>query len=166
MHIWRGRLVYDAGRHSLPICVSLRLSRRRTIWNAISDLASGARITEGDLAHSETIESPVLPNSYPDDASLAGRRLRKAVSKGEAVRIRDLEPVYSVERGSSVKAQVDVGGARIEVPAVAETRANAGQRVVLRNAETKKPITGRVAKDGSVQVEPGRSGPGSPGGVL
>jgi len=154
MHTWRGRLTFDDGRHSVPVYVSLRLTRKRILWDLTRDLSAGSQIEEGDLARREIRQSPVDLDPYPTEGDLTGRRLRRALAKGATLLRRDLEPVYVVERGSLVTAQVDVGGARIAVPAVAQTNAQEGQRVWLRNSDTKKPISGRAAGDGRVQVDP------------
>lgn len=162
VHLWRGQLRYEEGRRSLPVVVTLRLSRQRKIAKAATDLDPHTRLEAGHVVESNVEVSPLDPVRYADPAVLAGRRLRRPVAAGQPFLERDLDPVYAIERGAQVVAEATVGGARIAVPAVAQTPAVPGQRVWLRNPDTKKTFSGRAVGAGRVEADSGPAPPARP----
>ena len=95
----------------------------------------------------------MLPQRLAADESVVGRRLRRPLQQGKPVLRSDLDPVYVIERGAVVTAEVDVGRAHLSAPAVAQTRAKTGQKVILRNPGSQRSFTGRAQQDGSVRVD-------------
>ena len=165
VHCWRGQLIYDEGKHSLAVVVNLRLSRSRESWKATRDLPAGATLADADVARQESWASPVLAPRSAAEGPVVGRRLRRPLTAGKAVSRSDLEPVYAIERGALVTAEVSVGGARLSVPAVAETRAQSGQKVMLRNPESRRSFSGRAQEGGRVRVDPPKPDAAAAGGV-
>jgi flagella basal body P-ring formation protein FlgA len=83
----------------------------------------------------------------------------RGIAKGAGVRAEWLVDAPEIARGDSVNVEVRHGGARLSVQAVAESGGRRGDRIALRNPETKRRFLAQVAGKGQAVIE----GPSSEG---
>jgi flagella basal body P-ring formation protein FlgA len=118
---------------------------------AAHDLRAGQRLAAADFR----LEADAAPrDSRPRSIEeLSGRRLRRSVRAGAAVRVEwtDLPP--DVARGETVRVEVRCGAAMLAFDARAEGSGTAGQTVALVNPRTRKRFQARVEGPGRVLIE-------------
>jgi flagella basal body P-ring formation protein FlgA len=86
-----------------------------------------------------------------------GRKARRAIAAGQVVPAAAVEPLADnpilVRQRDLVKVVARVGTLRVTALAEAEQDGRAGDRIRVRNVDSKKEIVGRVVSRGLVEVE-------------
>jgi flagella basal body P-ring formation protein FlgA len=140
-----------AGAHKFAVWarVRVRISGPRAV--AAHDLRAGQRLSTADF-RLETDISAEDPHPLTIE-ELSGRRLRRAVRAGTAVRGEwtDLPP--DVMRGETVRVEVRCGAAMLAFEGRAQGSGNSGQTVAVINPQTRKRFQARVEGPGRVSVE-------------
>ena len=142
--IWRGYVTYG---ETLRLRIWARVSacRRVEAVVAVSDLALNIPI---DAAHLrlQTVATPIGPDqrlaSRLDE--VLGRIPKKTISAGSPIPLAILDIPPSVHRGDAVKVEVRSGPARIQIDAIAESAARAGDMLELRNPSSGKTFRARL----------------------
>lgn len=127
--------------------------RLGSAWVATRDLPRGAQIGPSDM-RLEQKEARRIPRdaAAPGD-EVVGLQLRRGVRKGRIVRERWLEAVSKVKRGDLVRIVVRSGGLQIVGKGRAVTDGAIGDRIRVVNTDSRREITGRVTRDGSIHVD-------------
>src|SRR5438477_526330 len=86
---------------------------------------------------------------------VAGRVPRRAIAAGTPLRIEWLAAPKEVTRGETVKVEVVMGGARLELEAQAEASGAIGDTIPVLNPVSKKRFSARVDGKGKVSVTKG-----------
>jgi flagella basal body P-ring formation protein FlgA len=147
---WTGAVRY-AGSHRFAIWAQVRVRIPGPTVVAAHDLHAGQRLAAADF-RLET--DAALRVSRPVSIEeLSGRRLRRTVRAGTAVRVEwtDLPP--DVARGDTVKVEVRCGAAMLAFEGRAEASGTAGQTVAVVNPRTRKRFQARVDGPGRVSIE-------------
>ncbi|RBI84627.1 flagella basal body P-ring formation protein FlgA [Rhodosalinus halophilus] len=101
-----------------------------------------------------TLSSGEVPGALTDPAAAVGREARVALYPGRPVMRGQTAPPALVERNQIVTVVYAQGGLRLTAEARALGRAAAGERVRVMNLSSRLSVTGTVAEDGSVRVQP------------
>jgi flagella basal body P-ring formation protein FlgA len=101
-----------------------------------------------------TLSSGEVPGALTDPAAAVGREARVAIYPGRPVMRGQTAPPALVERNQIVTVVYAQGGLRLTAEARALGRAAAGERVRVMNLSSRLSVTGTVAEDGSVRVQP------------
>lgn len=88
----------------------------------------------------------------PGDGGVKTYRVRHPLAAGQVVSGRDLEPLPTVVRGSTVKLIETQGGIRIELPAVALQDGFLGHMIGVKVSSATKPVQAVVVGPGQVEV--------------
>jgi flagella basal body P-ring formation protein FlgA len=146
---WNGYVVYArSGRFPVWAVVKARITATRVV--ASTALRAGGVIAASQV-RLETVEVP--PGAETSAASLeevVGRVARRTVPAQAPVPRSALGEAPAVRRGESVKVEVQQGAARLELWARAEADGRRGDRIAVRNPETKKRFLVRVEGNGRV----------------
>jgi flagella basal body P-ring formation protein FlgA len=147
---WMGAVQYAGGRH-FAVWAKVKVLVTTPHAVAAHDLRSGQRLAATDFR----LESGAS-STDPHPASieeLAGRRLRRAVRAGSAVRADWTDAPPDVLRGETVHVEVRSGGAQLIFDGQAQGSGSAGQSVAVVNPQTHKRFQARVEGPGRVLLE-------------
>jgi flagella basal body P-ring formation protein FlgA len=146
---WTGAVQY-AGGHRFAVWARVRVRSAAPRAVAAHDLRAGQRLAADDFRIETDTAVPDLHSLSIDE--LAGRRLRRAVRAGAAVRAEWTEATTDVARGETVKVEVRSGAALLAFDGLAQACGNAGQTVAVVNPQTRKRFQARVDGPGRVSV--------------
>jgi flagella basal body P-ring formation protein FlgA len=149
---WRGRLRYSGGR-SVPVWVKARVTVRRDAVTAAEDIPALKTIEAAQLRLETRELSPQARRGLSDPKQAVGKRVRRAIAKGQVIFAAALLQPREVEPGDSVRIESTNGGAHLEAEARAETAGSAGEGVFVRNLATGKRIRAKVVRKGLVKVD-------------
>jgi len=116
--------------------IPLRTIRAKAIVNA-EDLA----LKKGEI-----------PGALSDPADVIGQEARVALYAGRPLRAGDIGPPAIIERNDLVTLIFRQGGLTIAAEGRSLGRGSAGEAVRVMNLSSRTTVTGRVAEDGSVEV--------------
>jgi flagella basal body P-ring formation protein FlgA len=147
---WTGSVRYGNGhRFAIWARVKLQTSGSRAV--AVHDLRAGQRLATADVRLEPSAD---LPEPHPlSIEELSGRRLRRAVRAGTALRTEWTEAAPDVARGETVKVEVRCGAAVVAFDGQAQASGNAGQKIAVLNPQTRKRFQARVEGPGRVSLE-------------
>jgi flagella basal body P-ring formation protein FlgA len=147
---WTGAVQYGGGRRfAVWARVRVRLSAPRPV--AAHDLRAGQRLASSDFRlETGASSTDVHP---PSIAELSGRRLRRTVRAGTAVRAEWTDTPPDVARGETVAVAVRYGAAVVAFEGQAQGSGNAGQIVAVLNPQTHKRFHAHVDGPGRVSLE-------------
>jgi flagella basal body P-ring formation protein FlgA len=118
---------------------------------AAHDLHAGQRLAAADF-RLET--EAALRDSRPVSIEeLSGRRLRRTVRAGTAVRVEWTDFPPDVARGETVQVEVRCGAAMLAFEGRAEASGTAGQTVAVFNPRTRKRFQARVEGPGRFLIK-------------
>jgi flagella basal body P-ring formation protein FlgA len=145
--------------HPLPLigAVLLTLAVNRPaladpVVVAARPIARGAVLGPADVALAE--RAPAPPDALRSVADAAGQEALSAITAGAVVRHGALAAPVAARRGEAVTLRAAAGGMVVEMAGVAATDLRAGGRGVALNPATGRRVTGRVARDGAIEVQP------------
>ncbi|HTS26751.1 MAG TPA: flagellar basal body P-ring formation chaperone FlgA [Bryobacteraceae bacterium] len=144
---WSGSVRYG-GVHRLAIWARVKVSVVAPRVVAVRDLKPGQTLDAAQV-RLETREDFPAAEALPTVVEqVVGKVLVHPVGAGGVLRRQWLEDAKEVVRGDTVQVDVWMGGAHLQLLAVAEASGSMGQSIPVRNMESKKCFWGRiVAKD-------------------
>ncbi|MEL7300657.1 MAG: flagellar basal body P-ring formation chaperone FlgA [Pseudomonadota bacterium] len=89
-----------------------------------------------------------------DPADAVGRRLRANLGAGQILLARHLDPAWGIEAGAPVTLLMDMGSVVIETAGIAETSAQVGEIVGVRNARSGRRVFGQVIERNKIRIRP------------
>ncbi|KIC20646.1 flagellar basal body P-ring formation chaperone FlgA [Leisingera sp. ANG-Vp] len=107
-----------------------------------------AIVTAEDLA----LKKGEIPGALSDPAEVIGQEARVALYAGRPLRAGDIGPPAIIERNDLVTLFFRQGGLTIAAEGRSLGRGAAGDAVRVMNLSSRTTVTGRIAEDGSVEV--------------
>ena len=150
--LWTGRLRY-AGQRSIPVWarVTLRVTASRVV--SAVPLAQGIQIRESSL-RMELREDCAGNGDYARSiGEIVGRRSRRSIAAGVALRKVWFEPRRTIERGDRIEVEAEAGAAHLTLEAEAEGSGDPGQSIPVRNLSTGRRFRAQVAGQGRAAVK-------------
>jgi flagella basal body P-ring formation protein FlgA len=148
--VWRGH-VTRSGTSSL-MWARVRLVRRQTRIVAAGPLRAGSPISRDEVEQrTETVFAFAPAPLYSVD-QVVGRRPRRLIRAGEALKPELLFPARDVERGETVSVSAFSGEVELRFQARAETAGRRGDAVQLSSTTNGKRLRGVVTGRGSVEI--------------
>ncbi len=132
--------------------VTVQVDTRVPVWVARRALARGDVIRREDLERIDGDQRHIRGARVLDVEEAVGRRTRRAVRAGQALRAHWVEDVPLVNRGKRVRLVFRAGTLRIEATGEAREDGRAGDQVRVRNLDSRRELVGEVGKDGAVHV--------------
>lgn len=143
VQLWRGYMKYAETRRA-PFWARVSINVRFTVVVATRDLPVNGIID----AASVRVEPRTGALTREKDASrieeVSGRMLKRAIAAGVPIPLASLTEVPAVRRGDSVEVDVESGAAHLRLTAVAESAANEGDMIELRNPLSGKTFRARL----------------------
>jgi len=133
--------------------VTARVETTTSVWVAARELSRGTRVMESDLRLEQVPARSVPKGAVGNLDEMVGLQLRRSLQEGAVLRTRYLEPVSLIERGQVVRIVLRGGGLQIVGKGRAVTDGAYGQQIKVVNTDSRREVTGRVEKDGSVYVD-------------
>jgi len=141
--LWRGYVRYGETLRA-PVWARVSLLVRYTAVIANKDLPANG-VVDSAQVRIESRTGPLVrekPASRMEEVS--GRLLKRAVSAGAPIPLASLTDLPAVRRGDSVPVDVESGGAHVRFSAIAESAANDGDMIELRNPLSGKTFRARL----------------------
>lgn len=149
--LWSGYVRYAPGR-KYATWAKVRLPPARVVVAAV-DLAPGRALDGGQLVQQQRDAAPGSGLiASPEEA--IGKWPRRLIRAGSAIAARWLQPAPEVVRGDAVTVEVRSGGVHLEFDARAETSAERGARVTVRNPLSHARFVAQVESKGRVSAGP------------
>lgn len=142
-----------SGGQPWTLYVPVRVAVSGPVVVVTRPLARGDLIGDGDL---QVVERDLgqLPFGYlQDPAEATGKQLLRPLSAGTALTPAMLEAPRLVRRGQQVTLLAIAGSVEVRMTGTALGDAAAGERVRVRNVNSKRIIEGVVTPSGQVQVD-------------
>lgn len=122
------------------------------------DLKRGEVIESGEkffeMFSFEKIETTFLKDDFVCDVGLVyGKKLKKAVRKGEVIYESYFEDLPVIKVGELVKVIARAGNVKVEISGIAKENGILNERIRVLNPASGKMFYGRVIGDGVVEVE-------------
>jgi flagella basal body P-ring formation protein FlgA len=127
-----------------PVLVAARSIRRGE-----RPSARDVRVEPRDLAE---LEGRPFEDWLGSAEALLGRRARRSLRAGEPIAAAWLESAPLVERGQTVRIELERGALRIEAAGEARAAGREGDWVEVLNRDSRRKLVGRVGPDGAVHV--------------
>jgi len=147
---WDGFVSYGAGQR-FAVWAKVRVRLVAPVVAARDDLAAGRPVSAAQLTLVER-EVPPRAGLIQKIEDALGKQPRRSIRAGSVLRPADLEQPPDVRPGDRVSVEVWSGGAHLELQARAETRGSAGDRIAVKNPNSKQHFFARVEGKGRVSV--------------
>jgi flagella basal body P-ring formation protein FlgA len=148
---WAGSVRYAGNRRFvLWARVKIAVSTSRVV--ATEDLKPGV-LLDANRIRIETHDGLPEAGYLTSIEDTAGKRLRRMVRSGTALRADWLEPAYEIARGDTVDVEVRCGAAALKLEGRAEASGAIGQTISVFNPLSHRRFSARVQGKGRVMVE-------------
>jgi len=136
--LWRGYVKYADTRRA-PFWARVSILVNYTAVIASRDLPLNA-VVDAALLHIESRTGALTREKVASRIEeVSGRLVKRAVGAGSPIPLSSLTDLPAVRRGDSVQVDVESGAAHLRFTAVAESTANEGDTIELRN-----PLSGKT----------------------
>jgi len=133
--------------------VTAQVQTNDQVWVAARELPRGTQIARSDL-RLESLDTRSVPSGAISDVEeLVGLQLRRSLKAGAVLRTRYMEAVSLVTRGQIVRIVLQGAGFKIVGKGRAVTDGAIGQHIRVVNTDSRREVTGRVARNGSIYVD-------------
>ncbi|MBF0162030.1 MAG: flagellar basal body P-ring formation protein FlgA [Magnetococcales bacterium] len=155
---------WQAGRHTLPVTVSVEGARAARIQVAVTvkqrvqvpvllrDYKRGELVEAGDVQLREWELSAPLSGRLRNPEDAVGKAVNRDVRTGQVLLEKWLEEPVVVKRGDRVRVTLIRGGLKIETSGVAMQPGRIGEHISLRNTESKSLYEAQIIAPGQAQV--------------
>ena len=134
------------------IYVPVTLEVLRPVVVANRPIARGERIHSADL-HMLKLDTAQLSGAYFSDINvIAGQEARRLINTDEVIYDHAVEPPIIVKRGESVTITAQAGGLSVRMTAVAMSDGRRGDKITVKNPQSKRVLEATVSAPGQVTV--------------
>ena len=148
--LWRGRVIYGSDhRFSVWAKVWVKVACERSI--AVEALKPGIPMEPRQIRveQGECFPAPIKPGF----TAAAGMVPLRSIAAGSEIRAEFLTPPNDVNRGDTVRVEVQSGAARLAFSAKAESGGRSGDFIAVRNPSSNKIFRARVNGKDQVVVQ-------------
>lgn len=144
--------VHCPGSARWAIYVPVEISIWQPIVVAATPIARGQTLTLQDLALAEHDVATVGRGYYSDPAALEGFIARRVLSPRNPVLASQVEAPLQVKRGDKVIITAIQNGLQVKMEGIAERDGRYGDRIAVRNSQSRRIVEAQVIGTGQVQV--------------
>jgi flagella basal body P-ring formation protein FlgA len=138
--------------------VPATIRREFGVLVAKQNIPRGKILTESDLKLEVQVLTNMPPGAIAEVSSAVGQLALRAISAGAPVNQSALKARETVRRGQTVTLSLDSGPIAIAVSGTALQGGAVGERIAVRNNNSKRVVEGVIQDSGVVVVEGGYSG--------
>ena len=148
---WRGKVTYG-GTKSFAVWARVRIGILRERLVAAERITAGTAITAEQVRVERVKQFPLQEQPATTAADVAGQVARRTIPAGQAITAALMMHPKEVLRGSEVAVVVNTDGAKLSLPAVAESSGRIGETVALKNPGNGRTFHGVVSGKNQVLV--------------
>jgi len=148
---WKGYIVYGGGQH-FPIWARVRIRARLNRVVATDNLVTGKQV-RADQVRIEPLDG--VPDAMAPAQSIeqvVGKNLLRPVRRGATISLDDLSTALVVRRGDKVDVDLESPALRLRFEAAAEMDGRLGDRIRLRNLQTRVTFLAEVSGKDQARV--------------
>jgi flagellar basal body P-ring formation protein FlgA len=112
----------------------------------------GTVITPNDITYIDIKPNQTTPETVTDSAQIIGQQARKPLYMNKPMMIDSLGAIITVKRNQDVAIIFEKFGVVITTAGRALDQGGQGDRIKAMNLESKKIVTGKITKDGDIDV--------------
>ena len=142
-----------SGKKPWTVYIPAQIKNYANIVTAAHSLPRGRQISDSDLMITRQEVSQVRGGYFTKNKNVIGKILKRSMSGGEAFTARKIKSPLLVHRGDEVAILASVGGLQVRVKGKALKDAALGERVPVRNKQSKRIVQGTAIKSGVVSVQ-------------
>jgi flagella basal body P-ring formation protein FlgA len=148
---WKGYIRYAQDRRfAIWGRVKIRLDQQRLV--AVADLRPGQPIEAGQVRFENFAGAPARKQGIETLDQVVGRLPRRIIRAGSPILPGSIEDPPEVQRGEMVHVEVRSGATRLMLIGRAEAAGRRGESISIRNLESGRTFSARIADKGKVMV--------------
>lgn len=140
------------GEKPWTVYIPTQIKNFAQVVTAAHSLPRGTQISESDVISVRQDISQLRGDYFTQNNNVVGKILKRSMSAGQAFTARNVKPPLLVHRGDEVTILAIVGGLKVRVKGKALQDAALGQRVSVRNIQSKRIVQGTAVMPGTVSV--------------
>lgn len=148
---WRGKVTYD-GTKSFAVWARVRMGISRERLIAAETIRAGSVVTGQQVRMEQVKQFPLEEQPAVMAGDVVGQVARRTITAGQMVMAAFVTPPKEVTRGAEVSVVVKADGARLSLPALAESSGAVGETVSLKNPGNGRTFRGVVSGKNQVLV--------------
>lgn len=142
-----------SGKKPWTVYISAHIKRFADIITAAHPLPRGTQISASDLLSTRQDISKLRSGYFIKNKNIIGKILKRSMSAGQVFSVKNVKPPLLVHRGDDVVILASVGGLQVRVKGKALQDAALGERVPVRNKQSKRVVQGTAIKYGVISVQ-------------
>lgn len=143
----------STGKKHWTVYIPAQIKNYANIVTAAHSLPRGRQISDSDLMITRQEISQVRGGYFTKNKNVIGKILKRSMSGGEAFTARKIKSPLLVHRGDEVAILASVGGLQVRVKGKALKDAALGERIPVRNKQSKRIVQGTAVRPGVVSVQ-------------
>ena len=143
----------STGKKPWTVYIPAQIKNYANIVTAAHSLSRGRQISNSDLMVTRQEINQIRGDYFTKNKNVVGKILKRSMSGGEAFTARKIKSPLLVHRGDEVAILASVGGLQVRVKGTALKDAALGERVPVRNKQSKRIVQGTAVKSGVVSVQ-------------
>lgn len=150
MRVWVDVVVDGRLYTAVPVSFDVHCWRRGLVLR--NPMRARSALTPEAAEYAEVDVAAVGSNVLQDTRQLSGKRLKRDLERGAALRAADIEDRPPVEAGASIEVTTKVGSVVVQTRAVAERDGFPGQRIGVRTVRDKEYLIVEVIGEDRAMV--------------
>ena len=151
--LWKGYVIYGGGQH-FAVWAKVKVRARLMRVIATDNLVTGKPV-RADQVRVEPLDG--VPDALAPAQTLdqvVGKNLLRPVRRGVTVSLDDISTAIAIRRGDRVDVDFEAAGVHLRFAAAAETDGRLGDRVQLRNLQSRNLFAAEVSGKDQARVAP------------
>lgn len=141
------------GQKPWTVYIPAQIKNYVNVITAAHALPRGRQLSDSDLITSRQDVSQLRGGYFTKIRNVNGQILKRSMSAGQAFSVTNVKPPLLIRRGDEVVILASTGGLQVRVKGKALKDAALGERVPVRNKQSKRIIQGTAIKPGTVSVQ-------------
>ncbi len=137
------------GNGGWQVFLPVRIQEWVTVQVASRPLRAGTRLSADDLKPMRVNREQLRGNAHNKPEALVGAVTRSAVAAGQPL---DDRLTCQVCKGDDVKILAQIDGLQVVMNGLAEQSGNLGDRILVRNLSSRRPLQAEIMAGGTVKV--------------
>ncbi len=119
---------------------------------AIRPILSGEKIVPADIEFREIDALNALPQQAFAESQVVGFSAKSPIPAGQPILLKQLEAAKAIIKGDEVMLSATLLGIQVKIPGEALMDGVLGEQIRVRNKQSNKIVSGRIAGPGQVEV--------------
>lgn len=141
------------GKKPWTVYIPAHIKNYVNVITAAHSLPRGTQISDSDLVSTRQDISQLRGGYFTKNKNIVGKILKRSMPAGRAFSASTVKPPLLIHRGDEVVILASLGGLQVRVKGKALKDAALGERVPVRNKQSKRIVQGTAVKYGVVSVQ-------------